>query len=223
MLTLVYKDFLLQRGTKAFLYMLAMPVLSAFAFSSDLLYVILPYIAGSYLYIVYANALDDKYNSEKVFISMPIKRSTIVGAKYFGMFAYMLGFIAVIGLLSFIIRMIIPGFEDIPVLSWSQIVQLVTVGAMYYSILFPLYFKLGYQKSRWINYFAMIFSAGLYALATKGITSITGTDISSLQAALEFLTGIQIGIWNIFLPLFSAAAVAVSVRLSVIFFSRREF
>jgi len=84
MLSLVYKDLLLQRGSKSLIYMLVMPVLSAFAFSSDVLYVILPYIAGSYLYIVYANALDDKYNAEKILLSMPIKRTSIVAAKYLG-------------------------------------------------------------------------------------------------------------------------------------------
>ena len=65
MLSLVYKDFMLQRGGKSIVYMLVMPVLASFAASGDILYAVLPFIAGSYLYVVYANALDDKYKAEK--------------------------------------------------------------------------------------------------------------------------------------------------------------
>lgn len=223
MLTLVYKDFLLQRGAKSFIYMLVMPVVSAFAFSTDALYVIMPYIAGSYLYIVYANALDDKYKSENIFISMPVKRSSIVGAKYLGMFAYMIVFLAAVSVLSLLIRLFVPGFEAVTTISWSLIVQFIIIAAVYYGILFPLYFKLGYIKSRWVNYIAMIFSAGIYITATKGMTAFTGIEIASLQASLMFFTGLDVHVWNIVLPVLSAVITAASLQLSVSFYSRREF
>lgn len=223
MLSLVYKDLLLQRGSKSLIYMLVMPVVSAFAFSTDVLYVILPYIAGSYLYIVYANALDDKYNAEKVLLSMPIPRSSIVTAKYLGMFFYMVFFLTVVAVISFLIRLIVPGFSDIPSLTWHHMIQFTTIAAIYYGIMFPLYFKIGYHKSRWVNYFAMLLSAGLYALATKGLSSLTGLEIESLQGAFEYITGIPGAVWNMILPLCAAAIIALSIRLSVRHYKRREF
>ncbi|MBI9101604.1 MAG: ABC-2 transporter permease [Spirochaetales bacterium] len=223
MFTLVYKDFLLQRGAKSFVYMLVMPVVSAFAFATDLLYVILPFIAGSYLYIVYANALDDKYRAEKMFIAMPVKRSTIVVAKYMGIFCYLVVFLLAVSILSFLIKAFIPGYSDMETFTMEHFVQFLTIDVIYYGVFFPLYFKLDYQKSRWVNYIAMLLSAGLYTLATKGLSTIVNREIVSLQASLEYLSGIQAGLWNIFLPLLSILAIAASIRLSLFYYRRREF
>ena len=223
MLILVYKDFLLQRGGKSIIYLAVMPIISAFAFSTNILNIILPYIAGSYLYIIYANALDDKYKTEKIFIAMPIGRKKIVGAKYVGMGLYMFGFLIIIGILSFFIRLMIPGFEEMALLSWSIFVQFLSVGCLYYSIFFPLYFRVGYQKSRWANYIAMIASAGLFALLLKATSEMSGETLSSMQAALNYLLTLPEGVWNIILPLLSVGLLYLSFNLSVFYYGKREF
>lgn len=223
MFSLIYKDFLLQRGGKSIIYLAIMPIVSAFALSTNILNIILPYIAGSYLYIVYANALDDKYKTEKILIAMPVGRKKIVGAKYADMGLYMAGFLIIIGILSISIRFIVPGFEEMARVSWSIFVQFFAVGSLYYSIYFPLYFRVGYQKSRWANYLAMIASAGLLAVLLKVTSEMNGETISSMQEALHSLLSIPVGVLNILLPLLSAGILYLSFRLSVFFYDKREF
>lgn len=223
MLTLVYKDFLLQRGGKSIVYMFIMPVISAFALSTEILFVIMPFIAGSYLYIVYANALDDKYNTEKSLLSMPIKRSQIVIAKYLGILFYLTAFYMVVLILSISFVLIIPSYSSTALMGLGHLVQFITVGSLYYSVFFPIYFKLGYQKSRWANYISMVASLGLLTAATRGLSLMTNIEITSLQAGLEYLTGISSNTWVILLPIISGIIVFLSLKLSIKFYSQREF
>ena len=223
MLSLVYKDFLLQRGAKSFVYMLVMPVISVFASSNDMIYLVLPYIAGSYLYIVYANALDDKYGTERTLIAMPVGRDKIVAAKYLSMLIYMTAYLAVVCLLSAVLKAVLPSYGDGPVLSAPVFVQFFTIAGLYYGIFFPLYFRLGYQKSRWVNYISMIASAGIYTGLTKGLSAVSGRYITSIQEGLEYLSGIGAQTWSILLLLGSCVFLAGSLRLSVSFYRRREF
>jgi len=223
MLSLVYKDFLLQRGAKSFIYMLVMPVISTFAFSGDILYGIMPYIAGSYLYIVYANALDYKYNSEKMLTAMPVGRNTIIGAKYLGVLLYLTAFLAVISILSILSRLFMADTVQVSPFTWHHIVQFLFIATLYYGIFFPIYFKVGYQKSRWANYLALLAAAGLFTLATRGVSTITGTEIISLQASLTSLTGQGEKLWNTALPIFSAVIISASMYVSARFYHKREF
>jgi len=203
--------------------MFLMPVISAFAMSEEILFVIMPFIAGSYLYIVYANALDDKFKTEKSLLSMPIKRSQIVTAKYLGILFYLTAFYGIITILSILFVFIIPGYSNTSLLSTGHLVQFLLVGSLYYSIFFPIYFKVGYQKSRWANYISMVVSLGFLTAATKGLSSVANIEITSLQASLEYLTGIGKTIWIIILPLISSLIVFLSLRLSIKYYGKREF
>jgi hypothetical protein len=107
--------------------------------------------------------------------------------------------------------------------SWSIFVQFFAVGSLYYSIYFPLYFRVGYQKSRWANYLAMIASAGLLAVLLKATSELKGETISSMQEALHSLLTIPVGVLNILLPLLFAGILYLSFRLSVFFYDKREF
>ena len=220
MFSLIYKDFLLQRGTKSFFYLILMPVISALAASQSTLYILLLYLAGSYVYINSANAFDDKYRAERILLSMPVRRRTIVGAKYMGILLYLAGYIVTVALLSGVFgRLLKTGVY----VSFSSIIDLITITAVYYSILFPLNFKQGYQKSRWANYISMIVSMGLYAAATKVMSAKTGLDINSIQSALSHAADLGSGGWNVLLLLFSAALLLLSFCLSERVYNAREF
>lgn len=223
MFSLVYKDFLLQRGGKSFIYMGIMPIISTLALSTNILNVLMPYIAGSYLYIVYANALDDTFRTEKLFNAMPISRVRIVGSKYASVGIYLAAFLVIIAILGPAVRALVHEFSTMPLLSWSIIVQFLLVAGTYYSIYFPRYFKVGYQKSRWANYMALIASAGLYAALMKGVSEISGLDIVSIQEALAYISGISVNSWDLLLPVLTMVMIALSIKLSVIRYQRREF
>ncbi len=223
MISLVYKDFLLQRGGKSLIYMAIMPIISAFALSTTIFNVIMPYIAGSYLYIVYANALDDKYQTERLFIAMPVSRRTIVGSKYMSMGFYMVAFLTIIGILSPLFRLFIPSLLNMQLLSWQIIVQFFAVSSLYYSIYFPLYFKVGYQKSRWANYIALIASAGLFIGILQLVSELSGIEMESLQEALAFYLRVPAGLWDIIIPIASVGIIVLSIKLSTYYYKQREF
>ena len=223
MLSLVYKDWLLQRGSKSFVYMFVMPVLGAFGLPSGILFGILPCLAGSYLYLVYANALDDKYETEKAFLAMPVSRGTIVKTKYIGIGMYLLGSLIFIALLSLVIGLTVPGRGIVTQVSVSTVIQFLLVYSFYYGIMLPVYFKVGYQRSRWMNYVALLLSAGLFAFLIKGVGTLYDVEVPSLQSAFQTMTGISALVWSVIFFVLSGIVIYVSVALSIKYYRAREF
>ncbi|MDC7126101.1 MAG: ABC-2 transporter permease [Spirochaetales bacterium] len=222
MLSLVYKDFLLQRGSKAFVYMIILPIAGALSIISETQLWMLPYLAGSYMYIIYANALDDKHRTEKLLLSMPISRNTIVLSKYLGIFFYMIAFLVLSFICSFFAILIIPQ-EDPSILSIQKIIETLIMTSIYFGLQLPLTFKLGYQNSRWVNYFSLLFSIGLYIAILKGTNAIYNIDVASLQEAAYYITRLSTGIWNLILIAASTVITFISVKFSIKYYKEREF
>jgi len=224
MFTLVLKDWRLQRGGgKAFVYCLLMPVAGTFALSAGTVFSIMPFLAGAYMFVTYAASMDDKYRTESAFLSMPLTRRDVVLAKYLSVGSYVAAYFLILLAFTPLIRFFIPGFSEMAVFSASHAVQFITMAALYYSIFFPLYFKLGYMKSRWANYGALLASGGLFAAALKGVSAVRHIQVDSLQEALQALTGAPVLLWNIVLPILGAAAIGMSLAASVRIFGKREF
>ena len=154
---------------------------------------------------------------------MPVGRNRFVAAKYLSVAVYFAAFLAAVIIITSIISFFPSTNVDGPVMGWSSLVQFLIIAAIYYGVYFPLYFKVGYTRSRWANYISLLAAAGLFVFATRGLSTISGTELTSLQAALEYLTRINMGIWNIILPLLSVLIITVSIRLSTIYYRRREF
>jgi len=149
MLNLIIKDIVIQK--KTFLYAFILAVLSSINFmnpgpNSFFLYVFSP-IFINYMFINFALSYDDKNKSEIALNSLSIKRNDIVIAKYMSIFAFaaigiiysiLIGFIGKIAVLSMFTTTI----------TLNNVVTILTCGCIYNSIIFPIYFKLGYMKSQ---------------------------------------------------------------------------
>ena len=142
--------------------------------------------------------------------------------KYLSMCSYMILFFAVLSILTPVIRALVPSFSDMETFSLSHAVQFFVVFTCYCSIFFPLYFLLGYQKSRWFNYIALLFSAGVYVLIMKSTAELKHTEIGSLQQAISLWTGLPLLLLNIFLVVLGGVFIAVSLQISKRVFARRE-
>lgn len=158
MLNLIIKDIVIQK--KTFLYAFILAIASSTNFMNPgpngfILYVFSP-IFINYMFINFALSYDNKNKSEIVLNSLPIKRNDLVIAKYISIFAF-----AAIG----IIYSIVIGFTGKIVglsmftttITLNNVVTVLTFTCIYNSILFPIYFKLGYMKSQ-------IFTVILYTL-----------------------------------------------------------
>lgn len=219
MLSLILKDLLLQRRSilLGFVYMLVM----IFAFSTGGSAM---FTAGAfmliYMLVQTPGAHDFKCNADAMLNSLPVNRSTIVSAKYLSVIVYVLIATAEYSALYFLIRLsglpiraYPPGLEGFVGLA----VMVVILIAVYY----PLYFKLGYMKTRYINVFlfAGLFAAGsAIVLAVKKEDSLKliqdiGNLINSQPAALMLcgVAGVALGL------------VLLSYCLSIYFYKRKEF
>ncbi len=225
MLSLVYKDFLIQKGGKSAVYMLLMPVLSAFAVSSgsDSIFIILPYIAAAYIYIVYANALDDKYQTDRAFAAMPVSRGELVAAKFISIGIYLLLFNIIRSVSIVVMSFFIAEISIEAVFSTDLLIQFIFFPAVYFSIYFPLYFSMGYHKSRWANYIAMIAVLGIYTIVMKLCPELTGKTPDSFQDAIGILTGLHRYIINTVMPVLSGLMLFAAFRFSLSWYRQREF
>ena len=173
MFSLVLKDILIQK--KYVLFSIIYAFFFSFMFKStdsSMLFIMIP-IMVSYMLIIGACGYDDKNKCEIMLNSLPINRTTLVISKYISTFVFIL-----IGLLltlatTTILNSLGFGHFNKP-MNLENILGPV-VGVLLLSCLyFPLYFKFGYQKSRYflISVFFLIFAipTTLSKIIAKGNT-----------------------------------------------------
>lgn len=115
-------------------------------------------LAITYQLILGASALEDKNNSDIILISLPIKRTTIVLAKYVSIYIY-----AAYAALGFYLIYLISNLVNLPI--DVPFHSTVLIGAffavtMFCSLSLPLIFKYGYLKSKMANlviFFVFVF------------------------------------------------------------------
>lgn len=115
-----------------------------------------------YMFVVYANAFDYKYEGDMVMNSLPVALAQVVAAQYLSVFIFFLFGVAVAALAAFLTRLL--GIASLArILEPGFAALQLAFAFVYFSLYFPLYFKLGYMRSRWVNFlllFAISGSAG---------------------------------------------------------------
>jgi ABC-type transport system involved in multi-copper enzyme maturation permease subunit len=104
----------------------------------------------AYLLIIYSNGYDEKNKSEIILNSLPVRRDSIVTAKYVSIFLFFLLGVAITGVAGAVITPmnIIPGMRFMRL---SDVLGIfISVGLMY-SVYYPLYFKFGSLKLKIFN------------------------------------------------------------------------
>lgn len=220
MYNLILKDILILK--KTFLFTLLYVPFMAIAFQgSGAGMVTIGVVGATYMLITTACAHDDKSNSNIILNSLPIKRNRIVISKYMSIYFY-----GIIGGLEYyfiskIVNVIGLDFKFYPITLEGIIAILVTI-TLINSIYFPVFFKVGYMKSRVINIlmFVGLFVGGSYLssllynneISNELITKI----ISFINSKSEFIIiTAMIGLM-IFIQL-------ISISISIKIYNDREF
>lgn len=159
MLSLIYKDIILQK--KMFLFALGYAVFLFFAFRTPE-FVNGVYVMGSfaiaYLFLLTSVAWDDKNKSEIILNSLPVRREDIVKAKYlFVLVSAALG-IAIMGVTGLILKKF--GLAThASYLGWPDALESLTSVAFLSAIYLPFYYRFGsiYMKIINVVIFMLVF------------------------------------------------------------------
>lgn len=219
MFRLILKDFLLQK--KMFLFMFIYIFIFSIAFQNSGDYQVTPIIvAVSYMFLMAGCAWEDKNNSDVLLNSIPISRWKIVAAKYVSLIAYAM--VAVLGYWLFKTVASIVGFSgEMSPITWEGVAGgLVSVGLVS-AVYLPMFFKLGYLRSKSVNFIIFFAFFGLIGLLPKILPKlfpvkpewVTALDAGEFSTA--FIGAVLVGI----IVLVQVLSYALSVR----FYTRREF
>ena len=187
-------------------------------------------VGTTYMLMVQAITQEDLNKSEIMLNSLPLSRQDIVLAKYLSVFLYatfvILCYLLVQGVVS-VIGISIP----INRISLEGISRALASMAVLISIYFPIYFKFGYLRSRMVG--MILFLACLFFLpmavdlTVHGLGGMSNLTLRNIIAIMqEFGNWLQTQAdWQIasYLLTLALALMAASVRLSLRFYTRREF
>lgn len=149
--------------------------------------------AVSYLFIVYVCAYEERYNGLAIFSSLPVKRDEIVISKYISVFLFaFIGF--VLTLLTQLILRKIGIVDTFPELSLELIVGLIFSVCIIAALYYPVYFKFGYMKSKFIMFGVFMVIGFLPTMAVRLVDKAYFMDkLNTLSEMTNKLPDVLIG------------------------------
>lgn len=171
--------------------------------------------AVTYMLTLGASAIEEKNNSDKMLISLPIRKSSIVLSKYLSVFV----FAAYVILLNLIIHVLVDLIKlPLNPISFTTggILGSVIAPVLFCSISLPLIFKLGYLKSKMINlilFFTIVF----------GGTTLIDKIYKEKPELGNFLLNSSSTELTLVVLLLSFLIFTFSYFLSLHFYKKREF
>lgn len=235
MLNLVWKDFRILKRT----LWLAAPFegfcgLYVFSFIMEGAALSFTTILVTYMLIDRACDLDARNNTEIIMNSLPVRRRDIVLAKYLSVFPY-----AAIAILSFVFAHGVVSFLGIPVwggtpankITSETFAAALVAMVAFISFYFPIYFKLGYARTKWAGmtlfFIVMIFIPVVISIIAGGVGGVSNPIMRNIIVLMGRLSNWlqtqadwQLGSYTLVLALILLSA---SIRLSLRFYTRREF
>ncbi|NLO97420.1 MAG: ABC-2 transporter permease [Peptococcaceae bacterium] len=141
-------------------------------------------VVFSYMMVQLACAYDEKNKADILLNSLPLNRSTIVIARYISTFIFTAISIVYYLLLSGLIKVLHLPLKVYPV-SLEGILGALFALILVCGIYLPIFFKMGYIKSKLLNFvlFFGVFFGGAILLQEL----ITNKDQSTLQRVVQFL------------------------------------
>lgn len=234
MLNLVWKDLLILKRI-----LLIAPIYAfcgVFVFSFTMKGAALSFITIMVTYTLLDRAcdLDTRSDFEIILNSLPLRRRDIVLAKYLAVFLY-----AAIAILSCVLAQEMVSVTRIPVLGGAPINKISLeglVGALvamvtFISFYYPIYFKLGYARIKWVGMMLVLSLMFFIPLGGSIIARGLGTVSNPILRNIIFLIG-RLGNWlqtqadweiASYMLVFALILMSASVRLSMRFYARREF
>jgi len=185
MFNLILKDILVQKRNFLFgivyilIMMLSFQQVGSPMFAASV-------FAFSYIMVMSACAYDEKNKSDVLLNSLPLNRSTIVIAKYISTFVFAAVSILYYILLSGIIKVLELPLKVYPV-SIEDIIGVLFALILVTGIYFPIFFKVGYIKSKIVNF---ILFFGIFFGVTIFLQELINNkdDATFIQTILQFLS-----------------------------------
>ena len=164
MMALLYRDWIVIKKTRAMyiglLYLLFLIPNSGNSFminySTNFLFIFVAYLFFSYL-----TAYDYKYNGLAFSAAFPVSKEEIVSARYTFIGLTFLAYLCVLVLLKVIFNIF---QQNDSLIDFRQLGFYIIIFSIFFSIIIPLYYKLGYQKIRWAMFFGMFTAAIISSL-----------------------------------------------------------
>lgn len=221
MINLILKDILIQK--KSLLYALFYGIFALIAFPSTMTArgaYMFGGISIAYLLIIYSNGYDEKNKSEVILNSLPVRRDSIVTAKYASVLIFFILGVVITGIEGLVITTlnIIPSMRFIAI---SDVLSVfISVGLMY-SVYYPLYFKFGSLKLK-------IFNIVLYMLFlfVPNIIVTTIEENPNSNFALKIISVLEKNpIWMLqcFTVIIVMIALIISMEISIKIYRNKEF
>ena len=204
------------------------------------IYVMQPFIGSQFIIILggilaLSNVyqilfIEDRNKTEILYLSLPIKRSTIVGARFLLGFFHSLGALIVFGLIALInavFRLHTSGPVQTSLLSIEAVVLLLIMSSHFLSLFLVFVYRSGFSRGT----VSFILYGTLLAVSGISVLSLVPLDADSMKNSGGFLLA-SLGTLRRALgtPLFLLAAALltvvpflVSLSLSKRFYARREF
>lgn len=218
MFNLILKDILIQKRTFLFGIVYILIMILAFQESESPMFTA-SIISFSYIMVQSACAYDEKNKSDILLNSLPLNRNIIVIARYASIFIFAAIAVVYYILLTSIIKILGLPFKVYSV-SFEGIVGALFALILLISIYFPVFFKVGYIKSKMFNFvffFAVFFGGGIL------VPEIIKSNSGFAQRALQFLNSqsdmqIVVEIFAVMILL-----LIISYMFSLKFYRKREF
>jgi ABC-2 type transport system permease protein len=224
MVNLIIKDILILK--KSLLIGAIYPVIFMFAYQeAGIAAFLVSVVAVTYILVLTACAYDDKNKSDILLNSLPIGRNLVVLSRYLSVYVFSL-----VGVIFYMAAYVLVNVANIPVktslLTIESVIAALFSVTLTNSIYFPVYYKMGYAKSKIVN-FILFFSVFIGVNTLSGLIkkySVEGTATGKfIESALEFLAGLsdlQIALGIVIIMLI---IVSISYRLSLKFYKNKEF
>jgi ABC-2 type transport system permease protein len=216
MLKLIIKDILIQKKVLflGFLYIIFM----VFFFQNQNSDSMFPtgLMAFTYIMAQTACAYDEKNKTDILLVSLPIKRYKIVLSRYISVFVF-----ALIGFFEYSILYLITNGLNLPLtvkpVTLAGFAGTVFALSLIHGLYFPLFFRLGYVKTKFFNMLIFFFIFAAIGSASYIIkNTVNALFVEKILGGPELL----LGIGAIFVSL---AMLSISYCLSVRFYKKRDF
>ncbi len=203
MQALLYKDWSILKKTRAlyfslFYFFIIIPTVQKGAFlpenySTDFFFIFVVYLLFSYL-----TAYDYKYNGHMFVPAFPVSRRKIVEARYaFTTITFLvcLAVLLVVKAAVLVIGKQQPALQGL--IDYEQTGVLFLIFGLFFGVILPVYYKVGYQKTRWFMFIAMIVAVVIPSIITEVVTSLNSpvfTLASMLAAILILLVSLKVSV-----------------------------
>ncbi len=184
-------------------------------------------IASSFIFL----GVDNAYKADMIYASLPIRRSSIVLARYLSSFILTTGSfnLAVLSCLSmvYIFNETDPAFNII--LSFRGIITMISFLFMILSFIFPFIFKFGIGKgvtAALISQISLMITVPMIKFAIKALQGILSFDFAffnrMLHTAIRWIIGLTA--FQAYLLIFGIVSLVIlaSIGLSVRFYNRMD-